>query len=248
VDREAAGIAGPAVVVGGAGGIGLALVEAVLAEGAHAPVVVLSRQRPANWRDDPRLVWLAADILDEASLATAAGEIRSFGEPTLVLVATGVLQTGDLVPEKSMRALDLDRLTRIFQINAAGPALVAKHLLPLTPRDRRSVMAVLSARVGSIGDNQLGGWYGYRASKSALNMLVRTLAIEHRRTRPMGLCVALHPGTVETTLSAPFPTTAPGKLRLTPDRSARALLDVLGKLGPEANGGFYAWDGQSIEW
>ncbi|PTS89271.1 cell-cell signaling protein, partial [Caulobacter sp. HMWF009] len=111
-----------------------------------------------------------------------------------------------------------------------------------------SVLAVLSARVGSIGDNQLGGWYGYRASKAALNMLLRTLAIEHRRTRPMGLCVALHPGTVETTLSAPFPTTAPGKVRLTPGRSARALLGVLGKLGPEANGGFYAWDGQPIAW
>jgi len=239
---------GPAVVVGGAGGIGWALVEALLAEGVHAPVFVLSRRKPASWRDDPRLVWLAADILDEGSLATAAVQIRSHGEPTLILIATGVLQSGDLVPEKSMRALDLDRLTRLFQINAIGPALVAKHLLPLTPRDRRSILAVLSARVGSIGDNHLGGWYGYRASKSALNMLIRTLAIEHRRTRPQGLCIALHPGTVETALSAPFPATAPGKTRLTPDRSARALLDVLSGLGPEASGGFYAWDGQPIAW
>jgi NAD(P)-dependent dehydrogenase (short-subunit alcohol dehydrogenase family) len=126
--------------------------------------------------------------------------------------------------------------------------LVAKHLLPLTPRSGPSLFAALSARVGSIGDNHLGGWYGYRASKAALNMLIRTIATEHRRTRPLGLCVALHPGTVDTALSAPFRSGVPDGKLFTPQQSAAALLDVMNNLGPEANGGFFAWDGSEIPW
>jgi NAD(P)-dependent dehydrogenase (short-subunit alcohol dehydrogenase family) len=147
-----------------------------------------------------------------------------------------------------MRAMSLESLTTLFAVNAAGPALVAKHLLPLTPRDRPAKFAALSARVGSIGDNQLGGWYAYRASKSALNMLIRTLAIEHRRTRPMGICVALHPGTVDTALSAPFLSSVPDGKLFSPKRAAESLLAVLDSLGPDANGGFYAWDGTPIPW
>ena len=147
-----------------------------------------------------------------------------------------------------MRALSLESMTALFAINAAGPALVAKHLLPLTPKARTSVFAALSARVGSIGDNRLGGWFAYRSSKAALNMLIRTLAIEYRRTRPSGICVALHPGTVNTTLSAPFQAgMLDGKL-FTPSRSAAALLSVMDGLGPDANGGFFAWDGSQIPW
>ena len=133
-------------------------------------------------------------------------------------------------------------------MNAAGPALAAKYLLPLTPKTRPSLFAALSARVGSIGDNHLGGWYGYRASKAALNMLVRGLAIEHRRTRPMGNCVVLHPGTVDTALSAPFQSGVRDGGLFTPAQSAAALLGVMDRLGPEANGGFFAWDGSPIPW
>jgi len=147
-----------------------------------------------------------------------------------------------------MRALSLESLTALFTVNAAGPALVAKHLLPLTPRDRPSLFAALSARVGSIGDNQLGGWYAYRASKAALNMLIRTLGIEHRRTHPLGTCVALHPGTVDTALSAPFQSGVPAGKLFTSEQAASALLAVMDGLGPEANGGFYAWDGTPIPW
>lgn len=238
-----------AVVVGGAGGVGGALAQALAGDSAYDRIIVLSRRRPASGQtDSDRLTWLAADILDEASLAEAACQIAALGTPTLILIATGVLQAEGLTPEKSMRALDLAALTRILQVNAVGPALVAKHLLPLTPRDRPSVLAALSARVGSIGDNQLGGWYGYRASKAALNMLIRTLAIEHRRTRPLGLCVALHPGTVDTALSAPFQAgVADGRL-FTPETSARALLAVIAGLGPDDNGGFFAWNGETIPW
>ncbi len=238
-----------AVVVGGAGGLGWALVRRLAEDPAYDQVVVLSRNRPNDWPEaSARLVWLAADILDEVSLAGAAAALANLGAPSRILIATGVLHAQGLSPEKSMRALDLDALTRTFQINAAGPALVAKHLLPLTPRDRPSVLAAVSARVGSISDNHLGGWYGYRASKAALNMLIRTLAIEHRRTRPLGICVALHPGTVDTALSAPFQTGVPDDRLFTPEQSAQALLAVIDALDVDANGGFFAWDGRPIPW
>lgn len=240
-----------AVVVGGTGGVGAALAAALVGDPTHDRVIVLSRRPPAEAvaaEARERLVWIAADILDEASLAEAARQISALGSPDLILIATGLLHGEGLAPEKSLRSLNAEALTRVLQVNAVGPALVAKHLLPLTPRDRPSVLAALSARVGSIGDNQLGGWYGYRASKAALNMLIRTLAIEHRRTRPLGVCVVLHPGTVATALSAPFQTGVPDGKLFTPEQSAAALLAVVAGLGPEANGGFFAWDGSPIAW
>jgi NAD(P)-dependent dehydrogenase (short-subunit alcohol dehydrogenase family) len=232
-----------AVVVGVSGGIGHAIAQQLADDPRYGRVVGLSRRSPANW---PRDHWIEADMLDEASLHAAAERLGAIGPVTRIVVATGVLHRPGRGPEKSMRSLSLDALTDLFVVNAAGPALVAKHLLPLTPRDRPSLYAALSARVGSIGDNQLGGWYGYRASKAALNMLVRTLAIEHRRTRPFGVCVALHPGTVDTPLSAPFQSGVPDLF--TPARSAHALLAVMDSLGPSDNGGFFAWDGSVIAW
>jgi NAD(P)-dependent dehydrogenase (short-subunit alcohol dehydrogenase family) len=237
-----------AVVVGSSGGIGRAVTERLIAGREYRRVVAISRRRPDGWADDDSRDWIAADILDEASLAGAAGRLRLQGPVTRIVVAAGQLHGADFAPEKSMQALSLPALTGLFAVNAAGPALVAKHLLPLTPRDRPSVFAALSARVGSIGDNRLGGWYAYRASKAALNMLIHTLAIEHRRTRPSGVCVALHPGTVDTALSAPFRSGVPDGQMFTPDRSAAALLAVMDALGPEANGGFFAWDGSPIPW
>lgn len=237
-----------AIVVGAAGGIGGALATKLHADPAYDHLLSLSRQRPEGWTDDERRTWHPVDILDEASLAAAAARARDMGAPGRIIVATGRLQVNGVAPEKAMRSLDLATLTSLFAINAAGPALVAKHFLPLTPRQGPSLFAVLSARVGSISDNHLGGWYGYRAAKAALNMLVRTLAIEHRRTRPLGLCVALHPGTVETDLSAPFRGRLdPGKLFSTP-QAANALLALMDRLGPEDNGSFLAWDGSPIPW
>jgi len=236
-----------AVVVGGAGGVGSALVAALMQNSAYDRVIVLSRRQPAE-DDDDRRVWIAADILDEDSLAQAARQIGALGTPTLILIATGILHGEGLAPEKSMRSLSAEALSRVFLVNAVGPALAAKHLLPLTPRDQPSVLAALSARVGSIGDNHLGGWYGYRASKAALNMLIRTLAVEHQRTRPLGVCVALHPGTVDTALSAPFQGPGLAHRLFTPEQSAAALLAVVDGLGPQNNGGFYAWDGAPIPW
>jgi NAD(P)-dependent dehydrogenase (short-subunit alcohol dehydrogenase family) len=234
-----------AVVVGASGGIGRALADRLTTDPAYTRVIALSRRCPEAW---PRQDWIAADVLDESSLEEAAAQLKTAGPLTRIIVAIGKLHGPGLSPEKSMRALSHASLAALFAINAAGPALVAKHLLPLTPRDRPSLFAALSARVGSIGDNNLGGWYAYRASKAALNMLIHTLAIEHQRTRPLGVCVALHPGTVDTQLSAPFQSGVPDGRLFTPDVSAAALLTVMDRLGPEANGGFFAWDGSAISW
>jgi NAD(P)-dependent dehydrogenase (short-subunit alcohol dehydrogenase family) len=158
----------------------------------------------------------------------------------MIVVATGFLGT---TPEKSLRDLDAAALAYSFAVNATGPALVAQSFLPLLRTDRRTVFAALSARVGSIEDNRLGGWYAYRASKAALNQLIRTLAIEHARKAPLGLCVALHPGTVETRLSAPF--RGSGE-RFTTERAARQLLGVIDGLTPADTGSLFAWDGARI--
>lgn len=237
-----------AVVVGAAGGLGRALAERLADHPGHDLVLALSRRRPEGWTDGPRRAWRAADILDEASLEAAARAAADLGRPTRIVVATGLLHGQGVSPEKTLRALDARTLTRLFEVNAAGPALVAKHFLPLTPRGARSVFAALSARVGSIGDNRLGGWYGYRASKAALNMLIRTLAIEHARTRPLGICVALHPGTVATPLSAPFRAAVPARQVQSAEASAAALVKVMDGLTPADTGGVFAWDGEPIPW
>lgn len=152
------------------------------------------------------------------------------------------------MPEKTLRAIQPEAMARMFAVNTIGPALIAKHWLPRLPKDRRAVFAVLSARVGSIGDNRLGGWHGYRASKAALNMLIANFAIEMRRTHPLAVIVALHPGTVATGLSRPFQSgVAPGQL-FSPETSAAHLLDVIDRLTPEDSGGFFAWDGTRIPW
>ena len=231
-------------VVVGAGGIGRALAQAMVADPAYDRVIVFAR-RPVEM---PGADVILADLLDDDAMDRAAQAIADAGRPTRVIVATGVLHGPGLSPEKTMRALSAEALTDVLRVNAVGPALVARRLLPLMPRDRPSAFAAISARVGSIGDNHLGGWYGYRASKAALNMLIRTLAVEHRRSHPLGLCVALHPGTVDTALSAPFQRGVAPERLFTPELSASALMRVLDGLTPEASGGFYAWDGAEIPW
>lgn len=221
-----------AVVVGASGGIGAALLEELRARGRFARVIGLSR---------PDL-----DLTDPAGIARAAGHVAASGAPALVIVATGLLHGPGIEPEKTIRALDPEAMARAFAVNAIGPALVLKHFLPLMPRDRRSVFAVLSAKVGSIGDNRLGGWYSYRASKAALNQIVRTAAVELRRTHPRAVCVAFHPGTVATGLSRKFAKT--GLQVQQPPEAARALLDSIDRLAPEQSGGFLDRFGAPIPW
>lgn len=217
-----------ALVVGASGGIGRALVEALRERGE---VVGLSRSRDGLY------------VTDEASVARLIGALE--GPFDLVIVATGALIVDGVGPEKTLRAVTAEGLAAQFAVNAVGPALVMKHALRLMPRDRVARQAVLSARVGSIGDNALGGWYGYRAAKAALNQLVRTASIEARRTHPQSVFVSLHPGTVETALA---PAQRAGHPSVSADVAARNLLRVLEGLGPEATGGFYDWKGEVVPW
>ncbi|TVQ29073.1 MAG: SDR family NAD(P)-dependent oxidoreductase [Geminicoccaceae bacterium] len=187
------------------------------------------------------------DLDDEASLDAMAAVLGE-GEPLdLVIVATGLLHGPDgFAPEKTWRQLERERLLRSFAVNAVGPALVAKRVLPLLRRDGKAVFAALSARVGSIEDNQLGGWYAYRASKAALNQLLRTLSIELARRAPEAVCVGLHPGTVETNLSAPFRSGVAADKLFEPSFAAARLLSVLDGLTAADTGGLFAWDGQRL--
>jgi NAD(P)-dependent dehydrogenase (short-subunit alcohol dehydrogenase family) len=218
-------------VWGASGGIGRALVAALAEDwsvhaGSRTPIDVGT---PFHF-----------DLRDEASIATATERIAADGPVDLTIVATGVLRQ----PEKSFAALSAEAMIDAYRINTIGPALIAKHMIQALPRDRRSVFAALSARVGSIGDNRLGGWHSYRASKAALNMTIANLAIELRRTRPQAIAIGLHPGTVDTDLSAPF---QKGVATLfTPEVSARHLLSVIAAVDGEASGGVFAWDGQRI--
>lgn len=184
------------------------------------------------------------DLTDEASIE--AGARRIGGPVHLLIVATGALHGSGLAPEKTYRALDAAALLDMFRINTIGPALVAKHMLPLLPNPGRGVFAALSARVGSIADNRAGGWHGYRASKAALNMIIRNLAIETARRNSGTICVGLHPGTVDTDLSRPFQRgVLEGKL-FTPEYSASRLLAVIDGLEPGDSGNVLAWDGATI--
>ena len=230
-----------AVVFGASGGIGAALVTALAERGWRVAAGSREGRAVAGARDA-----FSFDLNDEASIAAAADGLRA-DPPLLIVVATGALTLpGGQPPEKSYRQLDAAALAEAFRVNAIGPALVAKHMLPLLPRAGRSMFAALGARVGSISDNRLGGWYGYRASKAALAMLIRTLAIEMARSHPDAVVVGLHPGTVDTPLSAPFQrNVAPENLRSPADAGAR-LLTVLGELTPAHSGEVRDWRGELV--
>lgn len=186
------------------------------------------------------------DLEDESSILAAAEAMRD-SPPDLVIVASGVLALSDGTrPERSYKSLDPGVMAEMFAVNTIGPALVAKHMLPLLPRDRRSAFVALSARVGSIGDNRIGGWHSYRASKAALNMLVRNFAIELGRTHKRSVVVSLHPGTVDTGLSEPFQANLPDGQLTQPDGAARNLLGVIEGLNPADSGHQFDWKGGRV--
>jgi NAD(P)-dependent dehydrogenase (short-subunit alcohol dehydrogenase family) len=222
---------GVAVVVGAGGGIGGALVALLETAPVFGKVVGFNRAE--------------LDIESEASIAAAVAGLAG-EEIRLVIDATGFLHGGGLMPEKSFKELSAAHLAKSFAVNALGPALLMKHFLPALPRQGRAVFATLSAKVGSIGDNNIGGWYSYRAAKAALNQLVHTAAIELKRSRPEAVCVALHPGTVVSRLSDPF---AKSGLNVRPAAEAAGdLLGVIGKLTPEHTGGFFDYRGDALPW
>lgn len=228
-----------AVIVGASGGIGAAMADVLEQEDEYNRVIRFSRGA-----DSP----VSLDLISEESIASAAHWLKEENiKPSLVFIATGLLHGAQRGPEKSMRELDTDWMLETYQINTIGPALVAKHFLPLMPKEEIIKFASLSARVGSVSDNKLGGWYGYRAAKAALNMITRNLSIEWARKNKRSIIVALHPGTVDTGLSRPFQgNVPPGKL-FDPERAALQLLDVLDGLKPVDSGKIFAWDGEEIK-
>jgi NAD(P)-dependent dehydrogenase (short-subunit alcohol dehydrogenase family) len=227
---------GLAVVIGASGAIGGALVEHLRSGSRFAEVHGLSRSSSP-----------ALDLTSEPSIEAAAAAIAAHDVPVrLVVVATGFLHGDEIMPEKTWRHLDPAAMAHAFALNAIGPALLMKHFLPLLPRAGRSVFATLSARAGSIGENTIGGWYGYRASKAALNQLVRTAAHELARGRKEAICVALHPGHVESPLSAPFG--AGGQETLSPATAASGLVDLIDRLTPRQSGAFLDREGKPIPW
>jgi NAD(P)-dependent dehydrogenase (short-subunit alcohol dehydrogenase family) len=233
-----------AIVFGASGGIGSALVAELVARGTGT-VFAAARTRPAALPKGA--IWVRFDLDDERTIAAAA---QATGSMPLdcVIVASGVLTLeAGVGPERSYKQVDGEAMARVLHLNTIGPALIAKHFLPLLPRDRRAVFAALSARVGSISDNRTGGWHSYRASKAALNMLVRNYATELGRTHKQAVCVALHPGTVNTALSAPFQSNLPEGQLTDPAEAAENLLGVLDGLSPEVSGQLFDWAGERVE-
>ena len=232
------------VVVGSSGGIGAALIEQLVASDQVARIHALSRSGRSH--PSPKVANLTFDFTDEESLIAAAQALQEVGPFDLILVATGLLQGEGISPEKNLRALSHDGLAKSFEINTIGPAMTAKHFVPLLRRDEKAVFAALSARVGSISDNRLGGWYAYRASKAALNMVLKTLAIEIGRRFKNQVIVGLHPGTVDTGLSKPFQGNVPEGKLFTPELSAEKLLGVVDGLSFEDSGNLFDWAGEQI--
>tara|TARA_E500000081_G_scaffold4470_1_gene4882 strand:- start:4628 stop:5293 length:666 start_codon:yes stop_codon:yes gene_type:complete len=217
------------LLIGNSGGIGQALQGALEARGAS--VTGLSR------RDT------GLDLSDEASIE---GQLSALSRPfDAILVASGALEINGARPEKALSQLTQSAFLDQFIVNAAGPALILKHAPRLLPKDRPSQFAALSARVGSIGDNRIGGWYSYRAAKAALNQIIHTGAIELARTHKQAVCVALHPGTVQTPFTAKYLGRHPS---VPASQAALNLLSVLEGLGPDKTGQFFDWEGKPVPW
>lgn len=246
---------GNALVIGASGGIGLGFVKALLQDESVDRLFATYRRAEsatdllALVKTNPRLVCLPMDITDEEQVRGAIAHL-STQTPTLQLVinCVGILHEGDLQPEKSLRQINPEHLMHYFQVNSIGAVLLAKYLMPLFKGDRPSVFATISAKIGSIEDNRLGGWYGYRASKAALNMFLKTASIEYNRRCPKTIITLLHPGTTDTQLSKPFQRNVPPEKLFSVERTVSQLLTIIRRLTPNDNGSFFSWDGSRLPW
>lgn len=230
------------VIIGASGGIGGAIARQLVQDGHE--VHAFSRSGRATIEGS---IGGVIDTADEASIEAAAAAVKVHGAPDWVIVASGILSDGaGLTPEKTYRHQSADAFAKVFAVNTVGPALVAKHFLPIMPRNGDAVFAALSARVGSISDNRLGGWHAYRASKAALNMLIRNFAIEQGRRNPDFIALGLHPGTVDTPLSKPFQSNVSAEQLFTAEQSAAHLIRVLSERTPADSGKVFDWAGKEI--
>lgn len=230
------------VVIGASGGIGSAFIDLLSAEEQVSRIFAYSRKggEPSHEKITRGIL----DLENESTIQQAADVISD--NVRLVIIATGFLHCGDVQPEKSLNDLGIDHMQRNFAINCYGPALVFKHFLPKLPRGGKSVIGALSARVGSISDNRLGGWYSYRASKAALNMMIKTTSIEAARKWKEAAIIGLHPGTVDTGLSEPFKANVPSEKLFSPAQSANYLLEVIESATAKDSGAIFDWQGEII--
>ena len=231
-------------VIGSSGAIGKAFLDAYIQDKNISNIYSISRTEVKS--EDERVTHLNVDVTDEASIKAAASKI---GDARLdrLIVATGILHTEMFGPEKSIKDIKIENFVKIFSVNTFGPALIGKYFLPLMKKDKKSIIAFLSARVGSISENKLGGWYAYRASKSALNQIIKNFSIEAKRTNPGGIIIGLQPGTVKSKLSEPFQKNVKkGKLFL-PEDSVHSLIKVIERVIHNDSGKIFDWEGKEIQ-
>ncbi len=240
-----------ALIVGASQGIGLEFVRQLLQTDRVDRLYATYRNPHSELLAiaEPRLRCLPLDITQEAQIATFMKEIQTETAALHYIInCVGVLHQGAMQPEKSLRQLNAEQLLHYFQVNSIGAVMLAKHMQPLLKHRDRAIFATISAKIGSIGDNYSGGWYGYRASKAALNMFMRTTAIEYKRTCPRAIVVTLHPGTTDTQLSRPFQRNVPPEKLFPVDRTVQQLLTVLDRLQESDSGEFFSWDGSRLPW
>jgi NAD(P)-dependent dehydrogenase (short-subunit alcohol dehydrogenase family) len=236
---------GRVLIAGAGGGIGHAMVDSLICSGSASRVWALHR-RPVS-STHPDVTWLQADVTDPSSLGEAADVIRDGGGLDALIVSSGMLHHGDLAPEKSLADLNADHLQRLYAVNAVGPLMVLKACRDLLRGSERPIVCFLSAQVGSIADNRLGGWYGYRMAKAALNMAVKTASIELSRQKPSPIVVAVHPGTTRTALSNRF-VEKRRKPVATAAEAAEQIVTLLEDLEPEDTGAFFDRTGEPLPW
>jgi NAD(P)-dependent dehydrogenase (short-subunit alcohol dehydrogenase family) len=230
-------------IIGSSGAIGRAFLDAYIADKDISNIYSISRTEVKS--NDKRIIHINIDVTDEVSVKAAASKIEENRLDRLI-VATGVLHTKSFGPEKSIKDIKIENFVKIFSVNTFGPALIGKYFLPLMTKDQKSIVAFLSARVGSISDNKLGGWYAYRASKSALNQIIKNFSIEAKRTNSSGIIIGLQPGTVKSKLSEPFQKNVKkGKLFL-PEDSVDSLIKVIENVMQNDSGKIFDWEGEEI--
>ena len=243
-----------ALVIGAGRGIGLEFTRQYLVDNAYE-VVFATYRNPSTSLEQlaatypQKLICLQVDVTIEAEIAEAIAQIKTqTSQLNEVIYAVGLLHNEQMQPEKSLRHIQSENLVTYFQVNAIGAVLWAKYLLPFLRKSEPAIFAAVSAKVGSIGDNGLGGWYGYRASKSALNMLLKNVAIEWRRMAPKVIVTLLHPGTTDTDLSKPFQKNVPEGKLFPPEKTVNLLRAVIAKLTSEDTGEFFSWNGDRLPW
>ncbi|MDJ0729589.1 MAG: SDR family NAD(P)-dependent oxidoreductase [Crocosphaera sp.] len=244
------------LIIGASRGIGLGFVKILLERDNNVNIYATYRQKNTaaelfklQIEYSSSLHLLQLDITEEEQISNLAQQLKQdISDLHLVINCVGILQEGNIKAEKSLRHINSKNLLTYFQINSIASVLLAKHLTPFFRHSQPSVFAAISAKVGSIGDNYLGGWYGYRASKTALNMFMKTVSIEYKRTCPHTIVVTLHPGTTDTNLSKPFQKNVPPEKLFSVERTVNQLLNVLDNLTKNETGQFFSWDGNRLPW